>query len=69
MYVYCALWHSGQSSRLYRLQSRIETRYRPRLTDSAWTAIHKGIGPGRHDWTEARAVYRRLKAAKFGQGR
>jgi hypothetical protein len=67
LYVYCANFHSGQSSRLYRLQSRIESRYRPRLSDNAWKAISKGIGPARDEWTEAREVYRRAKHGKLGQ--
>jgi hypothetical protein len=67
LYVYASNYHSGQNSRLYRLLSRIEQRYRPRLSDSAWKAISKGIGPARHEWYDAREVYRRAKHAKLGQ--
>ena len=67
LYVYAASWHSGQTSRLYSLLSRIERQYKPRLTDRAWIAIRKGIGPSRHEWTEARQVYRRAKQARLGQ--
>lgn len=67
MYVYCANWHSGQGSRLYRLLSRISTQYRPQLSDTAWKAIRKGIGPGKDEWSDANAVYRRLKRSRFGQ--
>ena len=60
IYVYCADYHGGQWSRLYRLMSRI----RMRLTDSAWKAIRHGRDDPANEWEAARCVYRKLKRRK-----
>ena len=60
IYVYCADYHSGQWSRLYRLMSRI----RIHLTDSAWAAIRRGRDDPNNEWEAARRVYRKLKRRK-----
>lgn len=79
LYVYAMHFHGGQWSRLYRLLSRIESRYRPRITSHTEHSVARGGEwrklPGvkkRYRWIEgdecqANEVYRRLKQAKFGQ--
>ena len=57
VFVYCNDFHSGQGSRLYRLQSRI----RMRLSDSAWKAIRLGRDDRNNEWEASRRVYRHLK--------
>ena len=57
VFVYCHDFHSGQGSRLYRLQSRI----RMRLSDSAWKAIRRGRDDRNNEWEASRRVYRHLK--------
>lgn len=59
IYVYCADYHSGQGSRLYRLLCRIGRRLR--LSDSAWAAIRHGKDDRDDAWESARRVYRALK--------
>ena len=63
LHVFCMDYHSGQWSRLYRLGCRIDTRYRPCLSDRAYAAIrHGGKRTDPHDeWMEARVFYRQLK--------
>jgi hypothetical protein len=60
IYVYCADFHEGQWSRLYRLMSRI----RIRLSDSAWKGIRRGKDDPHGEWEESRRVYRQLKRRK-----
>lgn len=60
IYVYCNDYHTGQWSRLYRLQSRM----RMRLSDSAWKAIRNGRNDPNNEWEESRRVYRSLKRRK-----
>jgi hypothetical protein len=60
IYVYCADYHGGQWSRLYRLMSRI----RMTLPDSAWKAIRHGRDDRSGEWEQARKVYRTLKRRK-----
>ena len=57
VFVYCNDFHSGQGSRLYRLQSRI----RMRLSDSAWKAIRRGRDDRNNEWEASGRVYRHLK--------
>ena len=57
VFVYCTEFHSGQGSRLYRLQSRI----RMRLSESAWKAIRRGRDDHNNEWEASRRVYRHLK--------
>lgn len=57
IYVYCNDHHTGQWSRLYRLQSRMGMR----LSDGAWKAIRRGKDDPGNEWEESRRVYRQLK--------
>jgi len=57
VFVYCNDFHSGQGSRLYRLQSRI----RMRLSDSAWKAIRRGRDDRNNEWEASRRVHRHLR--------
>jgi hypothetical protein len=57
IYVYCADYHEGQWSRLYRLMSRIKMH----LSDTAWKAIRHGRDDPYNEWETARIVYRSLK--------
>lgn len=65
LYVFCADYHAGQGSRLYRILSRIASRYRPRLSDRAWAAIRSSAADPGNEWDGAREVYRRLKRAQW----
>lgn len=56
LYVFCANYHSGQNSRLYRILSRIANRG-IRLSDSAWCAIQDGTGRCASEWEYARSIY------------
>jgi hypothetical protein len=58
LYVFCALHHSGQTSRLYRILSRLTYRYKIQLSDSAWSAIELGDST---DWVEEHYHYVALK--------
>jgi len=60
LYVFCANYHEGQNSRLYRLMSRIAARG-IRLTDSAWHAIQDGDGRAAEEWSYARSIYQTLE--------
>lgn len=53
LYVFCAHFHDGQNSRLYRLGSRIARRYGPHLTDNTWRAVCSGVG----EWETAHELY------------
>lgn len=62
IYVFCANYHEGQNSRLYRIMSRIASRD-IRLTDSAWAQIEASPTLNEMenwDWFEARQVYQTL---------
>ena len=64
IYVFCANYHSGQWSRLYRLMCRISAT----LSDNAWEAIQDGTGRAAEDWEDAREVYLTL-VANYEAGR
>jgi hypothetical protein len=57
LYVFCANYHTGQWSKLYKLMSRIVRQYRPHLTDNAWKAIQDGEGRAVDEWAIARHYY------------
>lgn len=59
LYVYCANYHTGQGSRLYRIMSCITERG-INLTDRAWEAIQDGTGRAYLEWSEAHAIYQDL---------
>jgi hypothetical protein len=74
LYVFCMDYHSGQWSRGYRLLSRIESRYRPRLSDSAIHAIQGNRHTRRNEqvcgwdeWESSRIYYRELKRRYAGK--
>lgn len=58
LYVFCADYHSGQWSRLYRLSCRLASQYRVRLSDNAWREIRDGGD----EWYEAHEFYNELVA-------
>lgn len=53
IYVYCADYHEGQNSKLYRLMSRIDM-LGIHLSDNAWTQIREGGD----EWFDAHCVYK-----------
>jgi hypothetical protein len=70
LYVFCANFHSGQASRGYRIVSRLERGYQPRLNAAAVRAIEgnrhtrraaKAAPEAWHEWETARRYYRDLK--------
>lgn len=73
--VFCAHYHGGQSSRLYRIGCRLGARL-SRFGDTAEAAIsgnrharkEHNISPAAWDeWTEARAHYRKLKHSRYAR--
>ena len=60
LYVFCSDYHGGQSSRLYRLLSRLTSRGL-RITDRAEAAIRRGKDDPTQEWEQARNYYRQLK--------
>jgi hypothetical protein len=60
LYVFCSDYHSGQSSRLYRILSRITSRG-IRISDHAEAAIRRGKNDPGNEWEQARTYYRQLK--------
>lgn len=62
-YVWCANHHGGQWSREYRVLSRIDRQYSPRICDSGWKAIGEGIDP-HGEWLMERDIYLRLCASQ-----
>jgi hypothetical protein len=59
LYVFCANYHRGQNSRLYRILSRLDVR----LSDSAWRAIQSDDPADcPDDYFNARAVYQELES-------
>lgn len=65
LYVFCANYHTGQASRLYRIMSRIAKRGIG-LSDSAWEAIQDGTGRAAMEWSESHCIYHAL-VAKHGK--
>jgi hypothetical protein len=58
LYVFCADFHGGQNSRLYRIMSRLGGKwYRLRLSNSAWDGIRDG---GDEEWEQAHEIYKTL---------
>ena len=60
LYVFCSDYHGGQSSRLYRILSRITSRG-IRISDHAEAAIRRGKNDHNNEWEQARTYYRQLK--------
>lgn len=60
IFVYCADFHSGQNSRLYRLMCKCYMR----LSDNAWAAIRHGKHDPNNEWETSRIIYRTLKRRK-----
>ena len=67
LYVFCMDYHSGQSSRLYRILSLLSTRYRVSLRDSHIDAIRYGKYDRSGEWETARTYYRQLKRSKYAK--
>ena len=67
LYVFCMHWHSGQSSRLYRILSRLSGRVR--VSDRAINVIRCAQPDPAGEWYEARRYYRELKAKYKGDKR
>lgn len=70
LYIFCAYHHSGQ----WYCGYRISHQYRPRIPDSAWSAIkgnrHSEERFNRDSWDEwenARRYYRELKRKYAGK--
>ena len=59
VYVFCANYHSGQNSRLYRILSRISAKGL-HLSDNAWEAIQDGKGRAAEEWAYAHSLYLQL---------
>jgi hypothetical protein len=57
LYVFCMDFHSGQSSRLYRILSKL----RVSMPDSAIAAVRRGRDDPHGEWEQARIYYRELK--------
>jgi hypothetical protein len=57
LFAYCHDFHSGQSSRLYRVMSKLNMR----LSDAAWRKIRCGKCDPNGEMTAARTVYNQLK--------
>lgn len=68
LYIFCADYHSGQNSRGYRILNKLELRYSPSITDSAWKYISTGKGNKYYklDWEHARSLYLHY-ARKYGR--
>ena len=60
LYVFCCDFHGGQTSRLFRILSRIASRG-IRVTDHAEAAIRRGKDDPKNEWEQARTYYRQLK--------
>jgi hypothetical protein len=60
LYVFCSDYHGGQSSRLYRILSRVTSRG-IRISDHAEAAIRRGKNDPDNEWEQARTYYRQLK--------
>ena len=58
LYVFCMNYHEGQSSRLYRIMSRIVRQYKIRLTDNAIASIESEYCG--NDWYYANLIYWQL---------
>ena len=57
LYVFCADYHGGQNSRLYRLMSRIARYYRLQLSNPEWDGIRDGKD---EEWRGAHEIYKTL---------
>ncbi len=70
LYVFCMDYHSGQSSRLYRLLSKLNTQYKVRLSDWAIKSINGSLDNEPNpesEWYEAQVIYRQLEKNRINQ--
>lgn len=61
LYVFCMSYHTGQSSRLYRLMSRIGSQYKLKLTDRAISIIQGDENDPNDEYYESRTIYCQLR--------